>query len=54
VDLQAQAHQITRLLFRIDLWLSVGEADLDEELAALMEGETQGPEKQDDQPQGEK
>jgi hypothetical protein len=33
-----------QLLQRIDLWLSLGEEDLDEELARLVEGDSQGPE----------
>lgn len=44
VALQGQAQRMHQLLQRIDLWLSLGEEDLDEELARLVEGDSQGPE----------
>ena len=44
VVLEGQVHQMHRLLQRIDLWLSLGAEDLDEELARLIEGSSQGPE----------
>jgi len=44
VSLQGQVQRMHQLMQRIDLWLSLGEEDLDEELARLIEGGSQAPE----------
>ena len=44
VSLQGQVQRMHQLMQRIDLWLSLGDEDLDEELARLIGGDSQGPE----------
>lgn len=52
--LLSQCRQATRMLSRIDLWLTLGEPDLDEELRRLIQDDLRLPEIQINQREGEK